>query len=277
MTLRILICLGIALGLSACSTTQDVSLAKAKPAKVISSVARSTGDSNANDMNKNVEDAFAANGISVKPVLPTGTRTATDVDAIVTYADRWHWDLIMYLKGLSISMFDADSGDLLITGQWSDSALHGFRDSREVTRALVTDMLNRLKGASQAPAPGGPKAQNSASDTAKPAPSLPTAAIPLNEAAQTSPGPAYPATPRPRSAASPAPVAAAPSTSTSAATPVGQSAFTVERLAKDNQSCTAPIASLTAKGAGFETYTVKCSTGDAISFRCELGNCRALQ
>jgi len=34
----------------------------------------------------------------------------------------------MYLKALSIHLYDARSGDLLAIGEWKDSTLHGFRE-----------------------------------------------------------------------------------------------------------------------------------------------------
>ncbi len=57
----------------------------------------------------------------------------------------------------------------------------------------------------------------------------------------------------------------------------GQDGFNAERLAK-SQSCSAlPRAILTGKGPGFETYSVACESGDALSMRCEFGNCRVLR
>jgi hypothetical protein len=37
------------------------------------------------------------------------------------------------------------------------------------------------------------------------------------------------------------------------------------------------VASLAAKGPGFETYSVACANGDALAIRCEFGNCRVLR
>lgn len=57
----------------------------------------------------------------------------------------------------------------------------------------------------------------------------------------------------------------------------GVDLFAAERLAK-NQACHRdPHATLTAKGPGFEAYSVTCENGDAIALRCEFGNCRVLK
>lgn len=59
--------------------------------------------------------------------------------------------------------------------------------------------------------------------------------------------------------------------------PVGPSAFTVERMAREQACHDQPVARLVTTGAGFETYTVSCKNGDALSLRCETGNCRVLK
>lgn len=59
--------------------------------------------------------------------------------------------------------------------------------------------------------------------------------------------------------------------------PVGADAFSAERLAHAQACHAQPVATLAAKGPGFETYTVPCSNGDALAVRCEFGNCRVLR
>jgi hypothetical protein len=83
------------------------------------------------------------------------------------------------------------------------------------------------------------------------------------------------AAPSPALPASPVPVR--PESSTVQGLKGGQDGFNAERLAK-SQSCSAlPRAVLTGKGPGFETYSVACESGDALSMRCEFGNCRVLR
>lgn len=59
--------------------------------------------------------------------------------------------------------------------------------------------------------------------------------------------------------------------------PQGKDAFVAERLARAQACNDSPQAKLSAKGPGFETYTVPCTNGDALSVRCEMGNCRVLR
>jgi len=58
----------------------------------------------------------------------------------------------------------------------------------------------------------------------------------------------------------------APGASASKATLSGQYSIEAERVARHCAS--KPRAALVARGAGFETYTVKCDNGDALAVRC---------
>jgi hypothetical protein len=87
-------------------------------------------------------------------------------------------------------------------------------------------------------------------------------------------------------AATPAPAPASPPAAVRTATDApktakglagGQDGFQAERLPASRACNPQPQAVLTAKGPGFETYTISCANGDALAVRCELGNCRVLQ
>ncbi|MGH8275633.1 MAG: hypothetical protein ACRETH_02950, partial [Steroidobacteraceae bacterium] len=41
----------------------------------------------------------------------------TPVDAIVTYQDRWMWDITMYMLKLDVQVRDGRSGAILATGE----------------------------------------------------------------------------------------------------------------------------------------------------------------
>ena len=85
-----------------------------------------------------------------------------------------------------------------------------------------------------------------------------------------------PPTARPALAAPPS----APAANTIPATPVadiGNDSWAAERLSAVKACHPAPKAKLSAKGPGFETYTVGCSIGDVLLVRCEMGNCRVMR
>jgi hypothetical protein len=99
-------------------------------------------------MNMHLTNALLKEGVTVKTPLPSGTNKSADVDALVSYTDSWRWDLIMYLKGISIRLFDAKTGDLLASGTWADSAFHGFHDAQEVVGKTVADVFEKLRASS---------------------------------------------------------------------------------------------------------------------------------
>jgi hypothetical protein len=132
-----------------CSTTQEVVLIKASGAKNITTAVRMPEEGNSPQMTAHLEGALGQEGVSVKGQVPAGVQKAKDVDAVVSYVDVWRWDLVMYLQKLSVRIYDAESGDLLVTGNWSDSPLHGFRDAKLVVEGVVKEMLTKLRTAAQ--------------------------------------------------------------------------------------------------------------------------------
>ncbi|WP_143036294.1 hypothetical protein [Collimonas sp. OK242] len=58
---------------------------------------------------------------------------------------------------------------------------------------------------------------------------------------------------------------------------IGQYSYQSEHIARTQACATAPHAVLSAKGPGFESYTVSCDNGDSIAMRCDFGQCRVLR
>lgn len=82
---------------------------------------------------------------------------------------------------------------------------------------------------------------------------------------------------RPEASAMPAPAPARPEPPAAPPPALGADSFNAERLARTQSCSSAPLASLVAKGPGFENYSVPCDNGDALAIRCEFGNCRVLR
>lgn len=136
-----------------CSTTQQVVMAKYSPANPIVSVARSPGEGNSPEMDAHLEAALLADGLTLKSPVSAESRKASGVDAVVSYVDTWRGDVVMYLQQISINLYDANTGDLIVTGEWHNSALHGFQDARLIVRQVVTDMLAKLDAATNSSRP----------------------------------------------------------------------------------------------------------------------------
>ena len=131
--------------MTGCATSQNVTLAQGSPSKPITTAALVPQDGNSPVMDTNLQAALVAQGVTPKIALPASTRKSAEVDAIVTYTDVWRWDLIMYLKSITINVSDAASGNLLAMGRWDNSAFHGFQDAEQVTSDLVAEMFAKLK------------------------------------------------------------------------------------------------------------------------------------
>lgn len=58
---------------------------------------------------------------------------------------------------------------------------------------------------------------------------------------------------------------------------IGPNSFNVEALARQESCSATPVAYLAAAGPGYENYSVACTNGDTLMYRCEFGNCRALK
>jgi hypothetical protein len=130
-----------------CATSQEITLGKVNHAKPIRSIAQVVDEGNSPQMNDNLAFALQKQGLTVKGTQPQGTTRSTETDALISYVDVWRWDIVMYLKSLTVKLHDATTGDLLAIGHWNDSALHGFRDSRLVMDGLVSELLTKVRGA----------------------------------------------------------------------------------------------------------------------------------
>jgi hypothetical protein len=154
--------------LSACSTTQEVTLAESRLEGKIATVAIVHQEGNSAAMDRNLLAALQKQGLVVRSNLPKAseedlsaksaeakTKTARKskeldgVDALVDYADVWRWDIVGYVKSLTLRVHDAKSGNLLATGSWTDSALHRYLDAKTVVEGLVSETFAKLGSALQ--------------------------------------------------------------------------------------------------------------------------------
>ena len=138
--------------LSACATSQQVTLAKQNVPATMRSVAQIHQADNSADMDQNLQHAVLNAGLQLKPVQAEGTTRSAGSDALISYRDVWRWDVVMYLQAVSINLFDARSGDLLVSGTWQNSALHGYPNSGKVVDDLVKAMVDKVHAAGHAQA-----------------------------------------------------------------------------------------------------------------------------
>ncbi len=145
--IRMLLLVVVSVSIIGCATTQNVTLANLTPSKNLQSVALVPQADNSADMDGHVTKQLQAQGLNVKAPLPAGTRKSDDVDMIVTYADVWRWDLVMYLQSVNINFFDAKSGNLVVTGRWDNSIFHGFKNAGVVVKEVMDEMMAKINQA----------------------------------------------------------------------------------------------------------------------------------
>jgi len=144
-----LLCSVLLAGMTGCASTEQVTLGKQSIPTHLTSVAQVTQDNDSADMDKNLHSAISAAGLEQKASLPAGTMKAANVDGLISYSDKWRWDLVMYLNSVTINLFDAKTGDLLVTGAWNNSVLHSFPDSKKVVDNLLQEMMAKVRAAEQ--------------------------------------------------------------------------------------------------------------------------------
>lgn len=84
-------------------------------------------------VNKLIADKLQAKGVSA--TTGAEAKPPARVDAIVTYADRWHWDMAMYMLELTITVRDPATDFPLATGR----SLHG-----SLTRKSPAEMVDEV-------------------------------------------------------------------------------------------------------------------------------------
>ena len=66
------------------------------------------------------------------------------VDANVTYQDRWHWDITMYMLQLDLQFRDGQTHMILATGQTMHTSL-GRKTPQEMVEEVLTEILKEGK------------------------------------------------------------------------------------------------------------------------------------
>ena len=75
------------------------------------------------------------------PELP---QSSYKVDSVVTYVDRWMWDITLYLLELTVTFRDAANGFPLVVGNSYHTSLTR-KSPEEMVDEVVTNILNTSK------------------------------------------------------------------------------------------------------------------------------------
>lgn len=91
---------------------------------------------------KLVKDGFTA---TAGPELP---RPSYKADAVITYVDRWMWDLTMYLLELTVTLRDPSNDFPLATGNSYHTSLTR-KSPEEMVDEVLTNIFNTSKPVSK--------------------------------------------------------------------------------------------------------------------------------
>lgn len=96
-------------------------------------------DQDQRNLHEIVARAMAARGLQVS-AGPSAQRPAS-ARFVVTYEDRWNWDMRMYLKKIVIRVHDAQTGALLGESEMHQGSLSAMGDKYEDIIKQATDAL----------------------------------------------------------------------------------------------------------------------------------------
>ncbi len=71
--------------------------------------------------------------------VTSGVDTPVDVDAVVTYKDKWRWDITMYMLELSVSIRDPQTNFPLASGNSYHTSL-----TRKSPEEMVDEVINNI-------------------------------------------------------------------------------------------------------------------------------------
>lgn len=74
------------------------------------------------------------NAIGVEP-----GQAPEDADVVITYQDKWMWDMSMYMMELRIQFRDSENGGVLVSGQSTRSSL-----VRKSPEDMIDEVLNKI-------------------------------------------------------------------------------------------------------------------------------------
>ena len=97
-------------------------------------------DADGRGINVLIADKLRTRGYTVA----TGTDKPTNVDALVTYNDKWMWDITMYMIELTITIRDPKNNFPLATGNSFHTSLTR-KSPTEMVDEVVDNILNKGK------------------------------------------------------------------------------------------------------------------------------------
>jgi len=96
---------------------------------------------------RGVEKLIAAELLSLGKRASHGDTSTVDpeVDAIVTYIDKWMWDITMYMIELRVEIRDPDTRYILASGESYRTSLVR-KNPEEMVKEVIAEIMNEAEG-----------------------------------------------------------------------------------------------------------------------------------
>lgn len=131
--------------LTGCGGAYTITRTSAKVPEQLRSASVSPLEEGSPEITTYITEALVSQGVSIKQSSAANAPKSNGADAFVTYSDIWRWDFAMYLKAITINLYKASTGELLVTGRWSDSLFHAYHGGEMVTQELIKQMFAKLE------------------------------------------------------------------------------------------------------------------------------------
>ncbi|WP_142698525.1 hypothetical protein [Bdellovibrio sp. ZAP7] len=129
------------LGLSACAGKYNIKSSEAAMNYVAHTAHVINQGGNSKDMDTHVSRALMVRGLKVTDSESVANLPKTDI--LVKYTDSWQWDITMYLRAVDITFYDR-SGNILASGNYTNSFFHEWPNEGQVVQKVVDDMFAKL-------------------------------------------------------------------------------------------------------------------------------------
>jgi len=143
MRIKLFFTIGIMLLLVGCASTTSMVVDPGSRVPQYDSAYVVKHGGNSSDMDDALTTALLKQHLNVK----SGNKAPVSSmqQYIVTYSDHWYWDLVMYLKAVSISIKNGTNHNIIAQGSWENSFLHSYPDVNEVMENLVHKLFQKIR------------------------------------------------------------------------------------------------------------------------------------
>ena len=137
-----LLTLVISLFLGGCATNLTATLAPGANLDDLGKTAVVRFDPDKRNLNWVIADQLTAMGYPA--VAVEKENLPDDVKTIVTYEDKWQWDLTNYMINIHIEFMDGKSGNLIVSGESYRTSL-ARKSPEEMIRETLQEILKKKK------------------------------------------------------------------------------------------------------------------------------------